>query len=67
MEELQAELDQANETIADLESELDNARDEIDALQDEVDGIDGQKEEAYNDGWNEALESIKGWTEDNER
>jgi chromosome segregation ATPase len=67
MEELQSQLDEANETIDELQSDLDNANDEISVLQDDLDSAESDKEEAYNNGWNEALESIKSWTEDNER
>ena len=63
MSQLQEQLDDANETIADLESELDNARDEIDTLQDEIDSLENEletaREEAYKEGYDQALADAK--------
>lgn len=67
MEDLQAQLDEANETIADLESELDNARDEIDTLQEDLDSAEQREQDAYDEGFNKALELVKEHAEDIER
>lgn len=66
-EELQNELDEANETIADLESELDNARDEIDTLQEDLDSAEQRETDAYDEGFNKALELLKEYADEIER
>jgi predicted nucleic acid-binding Zn-ribbon protein len=63
-EELELRVEELEEEVADLESELDNARDEIDTLQDEVDGGEQREQDAYDDGFNKALERIKEYTEE---
>lgn len=67
MEDLQAQLDEANETIQDLESELDNAKDEIDVLQEDLDAAEQREQDAYDEGFNKALELIKERADDLER
>lgn len=65
-DELEARVEELEEEVQDLESELDNARDEIDTLQDEVDGGEQREQDAYEDGFNKALEKIKDFAEDSE-
>lgn len=61
--ELESENEDLRVEISDLESELEDARDEIDTLQDEVDSIDQREQDAYEDGFNKALEKIKDFVE----
>lgn len=65
-DELEARVEELEEEVQDLESELDNARDEIDTLQDEVDGGEQREQDAYEDGFNKALEKIKDFAEESE-
>lgn len=57
--DIDTRLEQAQEEIDDLQSELDNAKDEIDVLQDEIDGFDSRLRDAFDDGYQNAIDTMK--------
>ena len=52
-------LEQAQEEIDDLQSELYNAKDEIDVLQEEIDGFDSRLQDAFDNGYQRAIDIMK--------
>lgn len=57
--DIETRLEQAQEEIDDLQSELDNAKDEIDVLQEEIDGFDSRLRDAFDDGYQKAIDNMK--------
>lgn len=57
--DIETRLEQAQKEIDDLQSELDNAKDEIDVLQDEIDGFDSRLQDAFSEGYQEAIDTMR--------
>ena len=57
--DIEIQLEQAQEEIDDLRSELETAKDEIDVLQEEIDGFDSRLEDAFSDGYQKAIDNMK--------
>lgn len=57
--DMDAELEMAQEEIGDLRLELANAKDEIDVLQDEIDGFDSRLQDAFSEGYQKAIDTMR--------
>ena len=56
---MDSELEKAREEIKELQWGLDRAQDEINVLQEEIDGFDSRLREAFDDGYQEAIDTTK--------
>lgn len=64
--DLEERIEELEEELEDVRQELDHANDEVETLQDEVDGFEQREQDAYEDGFNKALEKIKDFAEESE-
>ena len=56
---MDSELEKAREEIKELQWGLDRAQDEIDVLQEEIDGFDRRLQDAFDDGYQKAIDNMK--------
>lgn len=67
MQSQEARIEELEQEIEDLQHDLDMANDEISVLYDDLDSMEDAKEESYNEGFNAALEIIKDYAGEIER
>lgn len=58
-DDIETRFEQAQEEIDDLQTELDHANEEIDVLQEEIDGFDSRLQDAFNDGYQKAIDNMR--------
>lgn len=67
MQSQEARIEELEQEIEDLQHDLDMANDEILGLQNDLDSMEDAKEESCNEGFNAALELIRDYAGEIER